>query len=313
MSGKPGILVTDERLLTMANALAEEFAPIDARDAAAMTAEADRIVAILSAGSDWIDGPLMDRLPNLRLIAAMAVGIERIDLDAAKARGIAVTSTGATGAEDVAAHGVTMMLAARHRLLERDHVVRAGEWGTGGAFPLRRSIASEKIGIVGMGTIGRAVARQLAAFGPEIGWWAPRPQDLPWPRHESLLALAGWSSTLIICARGDLENRGLIDGDVIAALGKDGLLVNIARGPLVDEDALIAALKSGTLGQAALDVFAEEPTDPARWQDVPNTLLSPHIAGLTHENLVARRELVTANLRTLLTGGELRNIVVPGR
>lgn len=312
-SGKPGVLVTDPRLLVLGSALAEAFALIDARDEAALAAAAEGIIAILSAGSDPVGAEMMDRLPKLRLIAAVAAGIEGIDLEAARARGIAVTSTGAIGSDDVATHGVAMMLAARQQLLAGDRMVRAGEWVAGGVIAPRRSIASERVGIVGMGAIGRAVARKLAPFCPDIGWWAPRAQDLPWPRRESLIDLARWSSILILCARGDVENHRMIDAEMIAAIGADGLLVNIARGQLVDEDALIAALKAGTLGQAALDVFVEEPTDPARWRDVPNVLLSPHVAGMTFENLLTRRELVMANIRALLTGGELKNIVVPGR
>lgn len=312
-ASKPGVLVMNPRILALASALAADFTVVDGEDEAALAAAATDIVAILSADTRPIEAALMDRLPNLRLIASFAAGIALIDLEAARARGIAVTNTGAIGAEDVADHGVALMLAARQRLMTGDAMVRTGQWMASNPIPPRRSIASEKIGIVGMGAIGRAVAHRLTAFGAEIGWWAPRPQDLPWPRHESLLALAGWSSTLFLCARGDPENRGMITAGVIAALGPDGLLVNIARGMLVDEDALIAALETGSLGQAALDVFEPEPTDAARWRNLPNVLLSPHVAGLTLENMMARRACVIPNITTLLTGGELQNIIVPGR
>jgi hydroxypyruvate reductase len=310
---KPGVLVTDPRVMSFAAALAEEFHVIDAADTALLDREAGNVVAIIAAGVEPIGPVLLDRLPGLRLIAAAATGIDGIDTAAAAVRGIAVTNAGSLHANDVADHAVVMTLAARQRMLEGDAWVRGGRWSGEGMMPVRHSLASEKIGIVGMGTIGRSVAEKIAAFCPDIGWWAPRPQDLRWPRHESLLALARWSSILILCARGDPENGGLIDAETIDAIGPRGLFMNIARGHLVDEDALVDALRAGRLGQAALDVFAEEPADPARWAGVPNVLLSPHAAGITIETAVARREVIAGNIRALLTGGELRNIVVEGR
>lgn len=313
MSNKPAVLVTDPRVMAFAQPLMAEFDVIDASDAAALTANVGEVVAIISAGVDRIDAALLDRLPKLRIVAAAATGIDGIDTRAAAARGVTVTNAGSLHANDVADYAVVMTLAARQRVMLADQWVRDGQWPGKGMMPPRRSLASERVGIVGMGAIGRAVAAKISPFCPQIGWWAPRAQDLPWPRHDSLIDLARWSDILILSARGDLELSGMITGEVIDAIGPQGLFMNIARGFLVDEDALIDALRTGRLGQAALDVFAVEPADAARWQDVPNALLSPHAAGVTLETAVARRELITDNIRAMLTGGELQNIVVDGR
>ena len=313
MSSKPAVLVTDPRVMAFAQTLTAEFDVIDASDEVALAANAGEVVAIIAAGVERIDGALLDRLPGLKIVAAAATGIDGIDVAAAAARGVTVTNAGSLHAGDVANYAVVMTLAARQQVMLADQWVRGGRWPVDRMMPSRKSFASERVGIVGMGAIGRAVAEKISPFCPQIGWWAPRAQDLPWPRHDSLIELAHWSDILILCARGDPALNGMITGEVIDAIGPQGLFMNIARGFLVDEDALIDALKSGRLGQAALDVFAVEPADAARWQDVPNALLSPHAAGVTLETAVARRDLITDNIRAMLTGGELQNIVVDGR
>lgn len=311
--GKPGVLVTDPRVMGLARPLAGQFEIIDANDADALADKAGAVIAIVSAGVDRIDAALLDRLPKLRLIAAGATGIDGIDTEAAAARGVTVTNAGTLHANDVADYAVVMTLAARQQVVRADQWVRDGRWPDEPMMKRRTSLASERVGIVGMGAIGSAVARKISAFCPDIGWWAPRAQELPWPRHDSLIDLARWSSILILCARGDPALTGMISAEVIDAIGPQGLFMNIARGFLVDEDALIDALKAGRLGQAALDVFAVEPAQSARWRDVPNVLLSPHTAGVTIESGVARREVITGNVQAILTGGQLQNIVVDGR
>lgn len=312
-TAKPGVLVTDARVMPYASRLADSFTVIDGSRQPPGDAEAATVIAILSAGADTVDAALINRLPGLRMIATPAIGTNGIDLEAARARGVVVTNGGDTHSGDVAAHAVALTLAARGRVMLADDWVRSGRWGREGAMPLGRCFGAERVGIVGMGNIGQGIARRIAGLCPDIGWWAPRPQNLSWPRHESLMALAEWSSILILAARGDPSNTGMISAEVIDAIGPEGLFVNVARGFMVDEDALIDALKAGRLGQAALDVFAEEPADPARWQDVPNTLLSPHSGGLSFDAARALATLVCGNIRTLLTGAEPHNIVVDGR
>ncbi len=139
-----------------------------------------------------------------------------------------------------------------------------------------------------------------------VRWWAPHEKDAPWPRAASLVELARGSDILVVACRADEENRGLISAEVIEALGPQGLLVNVARGQLVDEAALIAALRDGRLGQAALDVFEDEPTDPARWADVPNTVLTPHTGGATTEAVQGMLMLLLQNLAAAFAGDPLK-------
>ena len=150
---------------------------------------------------------------------------------------------------------------------------------------MRPGLMGKKAGIVGLGHIGEAVARRVEPFGMTVSWWGPNDKESRWPKAQSLLALARDSDALFVCCRGDAVNHHLISQPVIEALGAWGCLVNVARGSVVDEDALIAALKDGRLGMAALDVFETEPTPAARWADVPNTVLTPHTAGGTLESI----------------------------
>ena len=153
------------------------------------------------------------------------------------------------------------------------------------------------------------MAWRAETFRMDVSWWGPRPKDAEWPRADSLSALAEASDILVVACKADETNRGLISQDIIEALGPDGLLVNVSRGQVVDEDALIAALKSGTLGQAALDVFIEEPTDPARWADVPNVILTPHTAGATTAGVQGMLMLLMQNLQAHFAGQPLKTPV----
>ncbi|WP_174274212.1 NAD(P)-dependent oxidoreductase [Sphingomonas bacterium] len=306
---KPALLLWTPNMGAMVgSALEERFDLIrlwEAEDAdAAIDARAADIVATLTI-KEPIGAALLDRLPNLRVIAVPGAGYEGVDVAAARARGIVVANAGDTHSGDVADQAVALALASLQRLFEMDAWTRADRWRREGLPPRRRSLASERFGIVGLGYIGAAIATRLAPFGGDVAWWAPRDKEAPWPRLPSLLALAQWCTTLIVAARGDAT--GLIDADVIAAVGSDGLIVNIARGAVIDEDALIAALKEGRLGRAALDVFAEEPTPPARWEGVPNVILAPHVGGLTNEAMARLRDAAIHNLLTALDGGPVVN------
>jgi lactate dehydrogenase-like 2-hydroxyacid dehydrogenase len=253
-------------------------------------------------------GPLeterLARLPKLGLIALITAGYDGIDLDWCRGRRIAVTHARGVNADDVADHALALTLAAWRSLLASDWHVRSGEWGKV-RRPQGRSLAGRRLGVVGLGHIGAAAARRAEAFGLQVSWWGPNPKDAPWPRAASLLRLASDSDILLVASRADDSNIGLVSRDVIAALGPGGLLVNVARGSVVDEDALIEALKTGALGAAALDVFVEEPTPPARWTDVPNVLLTPHDAGGTMETVPKMTALAVENIRLHLAGEPL--------
>jgi len=167
-------------------------------------------------------------------------------------------------------------------------------------------LSGRKLGIVGMGAIGQALARRAQGFGLDIKWFGPRAKaDVAYPYEPGLIQLASWADIVAICARGDKSTEKLIDARVIEALGSDGLLVNVSRGSVIDEDALIAALKAGKLGGAGLDVFQEEPTPADRWRDVPNTTLTPHLGGGTREALYAGSQNVMENLRRAIAGEPL--------
>ncbi len=262
------------------------------------------ITAAVTIGQVGIPGEAIAALPGLRLIACFGVGVDGLDLGLCRARGVAVTHGRAINHEDVADVAMGLVIACARRMSEGAAVLRAGAWAAPLAVPPQRRLRGMKLGVVGMGAIGEAVAARAAPFGLAIAWTGPRAKPHVALRYEpDLLALATWADVLVVCARGD--QGCIIDAGVIAALGEDGYLINIARGSLVDEDALIAALKAGKLAGAGLDVFAQEPTAPARWADVPNAVLTPHIGGGTREALFEGAQNVLENLRRHFAGEAL--------
>ena len=309
-SVKPGLLLFTSNMDRMCAPIAERFDVLrlwSEGDAAIRERGAD-VVAVLTSGRDRIEATLMDRLPKLRLIVAVGAGYEGVDVSAAKRRGVTIANAGDTHSGDVADHAVALTLAVIQRVLPNDAWVRSGTWGTAGYPPNRRALSAERFGILGLGRIGRAIANRLAPFGAEIGWWGPTDRPAGWPRHDSAPALAAWCTTLIVAARGDAV--AVVDRDVIEAVGCDGHIINVARGQVIDEDALIAALRDGRLGGAGLDVFREEPARPARWADVPNVVLSPHVAGVTVEAMARLRDTAVRNLKTALEGGAVVNEIL---
>ncbi|MDP2763853.1 MAG: 2-hydroxyacid dehydrogenase, partial [Brevundimonas sp.] len=233
-----------------------------------------QIRALVVAGEFPLDKALIESLPKLQLIACFTAGYDGIDVDWCRARGLPVTHAPGVNHEDVADHALGLIIAARRRIADGDRSLRAGGW-TPESKMITPSLKDQRVGVVGLGSIGAAVARRAEAMRMPVRWWGPREKDSPWPRAGSLLELARDSDILVVACKADESNRGLVSREVIEALGPQGLLVNVARGQLVDETELIAALKDGRLGQAALDVFEEEPTAASRWADVPNTVLTP--------------------------------------
>lgn len=248
---------------------------------------------------------MLAEMPRLGLIACVSVGYDGVDVPWCKAHGIAVTHSTGLNAADVADHAVGLVLAAWRGIVEGDQRLRGGHWSHAERMAPRPGLRGRKAGVVGLGHIGEAVAARLKAFDMKVAWWAPRPKETDYPRADSLMALARDSDVLIVCARPDDSNRHLINKPVIEAVGAQGLIVNVARGSLIDEDALIQALRAGTLGMAALDVFEQEPTPAARWADVPRTVLTPHTAGATLDSLPAMVSLTLENLRRYFHGEPL--------
>jgi hydroxypyruvate reductase len=266
---------------------AEDESALDPEDRAAVR-------AIVTSGVQRIGAREMDALPNLGLIVTVGAGFDGVDQAAADARGVRIATGAGVNADAVADSTVGLFLAAARHIVSNDARVRTGGWATRELRPVR-SVGAMTVGIVAMGFIGKAIAARLAPFGCRLAWTGPRPKpEVKIPYVPDLMDLARQSDALIVAAPLNPETEGLISAGVMEALGPQGLLVNIARGGVVDEDALIAALKDGRLGGAALDVFQQEPTPPERWADVPNTVLSPHTAGVTHETMAAVFDLAAA-------------------
>ena len=309
LSGKPVVLVADRALARMAERLDAQYETHrlwEQPDPMAYAAGPGQAVrAIVAMGGPPLDPTLVGALPNLGLIACLASGFEGVDAQHARARGVEVTHSASINHEDVADHAIALFLAAARRVTAGDRWVRDGRWGKA-PLPAVRSIRSLKVGVLGLGVIGRSVARRLEAFGVEIRWWGRRPQpDAAYPRAESLAALAAWADVLMVTARADASNVGLVGREVLEALGPQGLVVNVARGSIVDEDALIAALRDGRLGGAALDVFQTEPTPPERWAGLDNAMLTPHSAGHTQTAGEEMVGLLMENLRRFFAGEPL--------
>ena len=303
MTHRPAILIMQRHLAPLTAFLEAtctvyrfwEGPPVEARD---------DIRAMIVAGEYPIDKHLIESLPNLELLACFTSGYDGIDVDWCRARGLPVTHAPGVNHEDVADHALGLILAARRQIAAGDRQMRAGGW-TVDVRTITPSLHNQRVGIVGLGRIGEALARRAEALRMTVSWWSPRDRPADWPRAASLLDLARDSDILVVACRADDDNIGLISREVIDALGPDGLLVNVARGQLVDEPALIAALHKGRLGQAALDVFEDEPTDPARWVDVPNTVLTPHTAGATTEAVQGMLMLLMRNLQAVFAGEPL--------
>ena len=278
-------------------------------DPAALAAAAPRIRAIAASGESKVSAALIAQLPALEIISVMGVGYDGIDVAAAKARGVVVTHTPDVLNDDVADLALGLMLCAARQLPAADRFVRAGQWPSG-PMPLARKLSGARLGLVGMGRIGQAIAQRALAFNMTIAYTARSAKPaLPWRYLPTPEALAAESDVLVVITPGGAGTRHLINAAVLAALGRSsaqkGLLVNVARGSVVDEDALIAALESGALGGAGLDVFADEPRVPERLRALPQVVLTPHIGSATGQTRQAMADLAFANLRAKFTAQPL--------
>lgn len=264
------------------------------------------IRAAVTIGSIGLNNDMIDALPELRCIACFGVGVDGIDRAYAEKHGVAITHGRGINHEDVADVAIGLIIARLRLFNDGERALRANKWTPPLAVPPQKRLRGCKLGIVGMGAIGEAIAHRAQAFGMEIKWYGPRAKPAaPYPYEPDLVKLAEWCDVLAIAARGDKTTEKIVDADVIKAVGSDGIVVNISRGSVIDEDAMIAALKSGALGGAGLDVFATEPTPAERWADVPNTTLTPHLGGATREALWEGSQNVLENLRRFYSREEL--------
>ncbi len=251
-----------------------------------------------------------DLFPQLELLACFGPYYNLIDLVAAKARGVKVTHTPGSTAEPVADLAMGLIISVMRRLNESDRFVRAGKWAHG-VFPAGTEVRGKTAGIVGFGRIGREIARLASAFGMKICYQGPRRKDdVAYPYYENVAAMARDADCLIVTCPLSETTRNLIDAKVLAALGAEGYLVNIARGAIVDEDALIDTLRNGGIAGAALDVFRDEPQVPAALCAMENVVLAAHIGTSTKEVREGRHWMLLADMRAYLDGKPL-NYPVP--
>ena len=266
---------------------------------------ADRITAVASSNSGGIDGATIGKLPKLKVISHFGVGYDTVDVNAARAKGVAVTNTPDVLTEEVADLTLGLLLATIRRIPQGDRYVREGKW-LKGAMALTDSLQGKTVGIIGMGRIGRAIAKRVEAFGVNIAYQGPnQKRDLTWPYFADPVALAKNSDIVIAACPGGEATRGLVSRAVIDAIGPKGFLVNIARGSVVDEPALMEALQQNRIAGAGLDVFADEPHVPEAFFALDNVVLQPHVASATHPTRKAMGQLVIDNLAAHFAGKAL--------
>jgi hydroxypyruvate reductase len=260
--------------------------------------------AIVTGGAHGASNEIIDALPALEIIAINGIGTDAVDLGRARARSVRVTTTPDVLTEDVADLALGLVIAVSRRICVADRFVRAGRW-PGDHMPLAASVHGKRLGIFGLGNIGRAVARRGEAFGMPIAYTEHHPAaESAYRFVPDLTTLAEDSDFLVLAASATAETRNIVNRAVLDALGPKGALINVSRGSVVDEDALVAALGEGRLGGAGLDVFAHEPNVPQPLWNMDNVVLQPHQASATVETRRAMADLVLANLAAHFAGQE---------
>lgn len=305
---KPEILVVAKMWPPYMQALQAEFVVHDRTyetDPAAFAQVAPRIRAIAGGGESQVTRALLEQLPALEVISVFGVGYDRYDVAAARERRIPITNTPDVLTDDVADMGMSLMLALARGVPQADKFVRAGKW-LSGPMPLMRKVSGARLGIVGLGRIGSAIARRAEGFGMRIAYTSRSPKtECAYTYFPTPAALAAEVDFLMVITPGGAGTRGLINAEVLAALGSKGYLINVARGTVVDQTALIAALQNGVIAGAALDVFEDEPNVPEALFAMDNVVLTPHIASATWQTRRAMADLALGNLQAHFAGQPL--------
>lgn len=271
---------------------------------------ADRVRAVVTGGGTGVKNAVVDALPNLGIVAINGVGTDAVDLEHCRGRGVRVSNTPDVLTDDVADLAVGLMIAASRRMMVGDRFVRAGQWPKG-KMPLARKVSGKRLGVLGLGRIGEAIAKRAEAFGMTIAYTNRKPRDgVSYRFVASPVDLARESDILVVAASAGADARNMVGRAVLDALGPEGLLVNVARGSVVDEPELLAALTEGRIGGAALDVFADEPNVPEGFYGLDNVVLQPHQASATVETRTAMGQLVLDNLEAFFAGRPLPTAVV---
>lgn len=309
---RPALLQTGPLIPALEARLAERFEvthlkaqgdPVDY-----LRREGHRFVAIASSAAIGFEAALLPHLPALQVVSHFGVGLDRLPVGELKARGVAVSSTSGVLDQCVADAAWALLLATARRVTQADQYVRSGEWARNGLnrFALGRRVSGARLGVVGMGHIGQAIARRAGGFDMRVAYHTRNAvAGCRWPHVPVLTDLARQSDFLVVITAGGPATRHLINADVLAALGPRGFLVNVSRGSVVDEAALLAALHSGGIAGAGLDVFEQEPAINEAWRTAPNTVLMPHAASATEETRQAMADLVVDNLDSFFATGRL--------
>jgi lactate dehydrogenase-like 2-hydroxyacid dehydrogenase len=271
--------------------------------AAFLAANAASIDALVSTSKAGVNAALLDSLPNVKLVAHFGVGYDNVDAEHARRKGVVVTNTPDVLTDCVADLAIALMIDVGRGVTAGDRYVRAGRW-LSGPMPLATKVSGKRLGIVGLGRIGRAIAGRAEGFDMDIRYHNRRQvPDAPWRYEPALAELARWCDFLVLATSGGEASRGLVSASVIEALGPEGFLVNIARGSVVDEPALVSALAGRRIAGAALDVFADEPRVPQALLALDNVVLTPHIASATTDTRAAMGQLVLDNLARFFETG----------
>ncbi len=273
-------------------------------DAAWLAEYGAKVDGVVTGGHLGIPAALMTALPNLKIVGINGVGYDKVDLELARSRGVRVSNTPDVLTEDVADLAVGLTLSLLRRLPHAHAHVRAGKWPAG-EMQLARKLSGKRIGIFGLGRIGRAVAKRFGGFTDKISYTDVVEHDVPFTFYKDSVSLAEACDIFVICAAASGSTRKIIGTAVFDALGSNGVLVNIARGSIVDEAALVTALKEGRLGGAALDVFEDEPNVPVELMTMEHVVVTPHIASGTHETRRAMGDLMIDNLDAFFADREL--------
>jgi lactate dehydrogenase-like 2-hydroxyacid dehydrogenase len=265
-----------------------------------------RIRAVVASGERGASRAMIERMPKLEIVATYGVGVDASDRKALAERGIPITNTPDVLTEDVADMGLALMLAVLRQIVVGDRYVREGRWPREGVMRLTTTPRGRTVGILGLGRIGKAVARRAEAIGMKVAYHGRRRQpEVAFPYYPDLAAMARDVDVLMLCCPGGPETRGIVDARVLKALGPEGWLVNVARGSVVDEPALVAALVERRIAGAGLDVFVDEPNVPEALLGLETVVLQPHASSATVETRDAMAQLVVDNLAAHFAGRPL--------
>ena len=295
------VMVSEARRAALGELFELLYAPDPPRRAEAIAQHGSRVRAVLTNGTTGLRPDEIDAMPQLTLACALGAGYEGMAVEHARARGIVLANGAGTNDACVADHAFALLLATVRAIPALDRACRAGVWRE--ALPMQPMLAGKRLGVLGLGTIGRRIAQRAIGFDMAVGYHNRKPvPDVVHAWFDSAEALAAWCDVLVIATPGGSATRHLVNATVLRALGSGGYVVNVARGSVVDTDALAQALRDGVIAGAGLDVYESEPAPPAPLLDLPNVVLTPHVAGWSPESVQASVDLFIENARRHLAG-----------